>query len=551
VLTAIAIIVLVLITLMYAAVPLLARRHVDPLPDERNPQLVDLEEERDALLRAIRELDARDDLPAARRDGLRARYESKAARVLKALEAVHLQAPMAPAAARGGVRRLPMGALALLAIAVAATASLGSFVLPRVGQGTVTTFFADDLRAAEALRDLMRAADRDPSVANLMALADAYWQLADAEGAERSYRRVLDAAATDTAGTGQAPALAYQRLALLAFESDLVAALDLLRTARVVDPTDPETLYGIAELSFAVGELDAASEAFRAYLATPVGAADEDAAARLALVEALAPAAAALAEVRDVPNLLAMADVFWTAGAMDPAAELYFEILAQIDPLEPTATSRMGQFVFTRGRNEDAIALIERAAGSAGGLRRLEPQASLFLGNAYTSIGDDTSAIRAWEAYIDLVGEEAAGRVTGLVEAARGRLAGDPSATGSVGVDLPAAPTAATAIDATVAGPGATVTGPEAALAALDDPEALLVLGDVLYGANCAVCHGSAGQGGSGPRLTGNPRAANAANVRSLVRFGRGVMPGFGAILAESEIEVLVRWVGQELGAPR
>jgi mono/diheme cytochrome c family protein len=73
----------------------------------------------------------------------------------------------------------------------------------------------------------------------------------------------------------------------------------------------------------------------------------------------------------------------------------------------------------------------------------------------------------------------------------------------------------------------------------------------VLYGANCAVCHGSAGQGGSGPRLTGNPRAANAANVRSLVRFGRGVMPGFGAILAESEIEVLVRWVGQELGAPR
>jgi len=35
------------------------------------------------------------------------------------------------------------------------------------------------------------------------------------------------------------------------------------------------------------------------------------------------------------------------------------------------------------------------------------------------------------------------------------------------------------------------------------------------------------------------------------VRFGRGVMPGFGALLADAEIEVLVRWVGQELAAPR
>jgi hypothetical protein len=68
---------------------------------------------------------------------------------------------------------------------------------------------------------------------------------------------------------------------------------------------------------------------------------------------------------------------------MDPAAELYFEVLTQHDPLEPTATQPHGPVLFTRGRNDDAIAVIERAAGSAGGLRRLEPQASLFLGNAY------------------------------------------------------------------------------------------------------------------------------------------------------------------------
>jgi mono/diheme cytochrome c family protein/cytochrome c-type biogenesis protein CcmH/NrfG len=538
-LTVIAVVALVLVTVMYAAVPLLARRQVDPLPDERNPLLVDLEEERDALLRAIRELDGRDDLAAERRDALRARYESKAARVLKALEAYHANVTVeaAPSERRAGGRRAPIGALSLLAIAVVATASLGSFVLPRVGQGTVTTFFADDLRAAEALRDLIRAADRTPSVANLMALGDAYWQLSDAEGAERSYRRVLDTAGSDPGGTGLAPAVAYQRLALLSFETDVNAALDLLRTARRVDPADPETLYGIAELSFALGELDAAAEAFRAYLATPTGAIDESAAARLALVEAIAPAAAALAESRDLPNLMAMADVFWSVGAMDPAAQLYVEVLSQHDPLEATATSRMGQFVFTRGRTDDAIALLERAAGAAGGLRRLEPQASLFLGNAYALAGDDDDAIRAWEVHVELVGPTAAGRVPGLIEAARGRLAG--------GGDVAQAPAPS------LTGASMPVSGAEAALAALDDPRALLLVGDALYQAHCAVCHGSTGQGGAGPNLVGNTRAGNEANVRSLVRFGRGVMPGFGAILAEAEIEVLVRWVGQELAAPR
>jgi tetratricopeptide (TPR) repeat protein len=96
-----------------------------------------------------------------------------------------------------------------------------------------------------------------------MALGDAYWQLADAEGAETHLPAGARRRPPTTAGTGQAPALAYKRLALLACETDLPAALDLLREARRVDPTDPETLYAIGELSFAVGELDAAAEAFR------------------------------------------------------------------------------------------------------------------------------------------------------------------------------------------------------------------------------------------------------------------------------------------------
>ncbi len=538
-LTSVLIVLLVLVTVAYAAVPLLARRAVDPVPDERDPLVVDLEEERDALLRAIRELDARTDLPVARRDALRARYEAKAAQVLRALEEQRGATVVRPQPARPTApRRAPWGVLGLLGIVAVTAATLGAFVLPRVGQGSLTTSFDADLQQATALRDLQREVDRDPTVRNLMALGDAYWLLQDAEAAEETYRRVLTAAEADV--TGGAPALAYKRLALLAVQTDLPAARDLLAEARLVDPTDPETLFALGELSFALDDLDAAADAFRAYLDTPEGADDPDAIARLDLVEAIGPASRAVAETRSETNLMALADVYWTAGAQDPAVELYFEVLTDFDPQEPTALARTGQLLFVRGRNDDAIAVLERAAEAAGALDRLEPQATLFLGNAYAVAGDDAAAVRAWEAHVAVVGAEAAGRVTGLIEAAQARLAGVGAAV--------AAPAPALAVGADGA---AATNGAAVAAAALEDPAQLVEVGATLFAANCAVCHGSAGQGGTGPRLTGNARAANEANVRSLVTFGRGIMPGFGATLADEEIEVLVRWVGQELAAPR
>ncbi len=556
-LTFVIVALLLLVTLAYAAVPLLARKAVDPLPDDRDPILVDLEEERDALLRAIRELDGRADLEASRRDALRARYEAKAGQVLRALEAqratlasqragAERAASARPAPKRARGRRLPWGTLGLLGIAVATAASLGTWVLPRVGQGTVTTSFESDLQAATALRDLQRAADRDPDVPNLMALADAYWGLQDAESAESTYRRVLTVATNDAAGLP--PALAYKRLALLTVPTDLAGARDLLVEARGIDPTDAETLFAIGELSFALGDLDASAEGFRAYLATPAGADDGDALARLELVEAIGPATTALEQERSADNLLALADVYWTSGAQDQAVELYFEVLTDHDPFASVALARTGQLLFVRGRTDDAVAVLERAAVAAGGLAGLEPQATLFLGNAYAIQGDDAGAVRAWQAHVDAVGVEAAGRVTGLIEGAQARLAGTEAAA-----DAPVGATAATPPAPDAEAPTALDAPDPAAVAtaALDDPQQLIEVGATLYAANCATCHGSTGQGGVGPRLTGNARAGNEANVRSVVRFGRGVMPGFGATLAEPEIEVLVRWVGQELAAPR
>ncbi|MFN2321440.1 MAG: c-type cytochrome [Trueperaceae bacterium] len=441
-------------------------------------------------------------------------------------------------------------------------------MLPRVGQGTVTTSFESDLQAATALRDLQRAADRDPDVPNLMALADAYWGLQDAENAEATYRRVLTVAANDAAGLP--PALAYKRLALLTVATDLAGARDLLVEARRIDPTDPETLFAIGELSFALGELDASAEGFRAYLATPDGADDTDALARLELVEAIGPASVALEQERSEDNLLALADVFWSSGAQDQAVELYFEVLTDHDPAEAVALARTGQLLFLRGRSDDAVAVLERAAVAAGGLAGLEPQATLFLGNAYAIQGDDAGSVRAWQAHVDAVGVEAAGRVTGLIEAAQARLEGpeavavapDDAAAATppeTAAEPPAAPddAAAATPPQTAAEPPAAPDAPDApdpaavATAALEDPQQLIEVGATLYAANCALCHGSAGQGGVGPRLTGNARAGNEANVLSVIRYGRGAMPGFGATLAEPEIDVLVRWVGQELAAPR
>jgi len=539
-LTTVLIILLALLVVVYAALPLLGPRNwIDPLPDARDPVLADLEEERDALLRALRELEGRTDLAPERREALRARYEAKAALSLKTLETARGQRPeRAPAASNPAAsgRRLPIGALSLLVIALATTATLGSFVLPRVGQGAVTTFFADELQAAEALRDLIRASERNPSVTTFMALGDAYWQLTDAAGAERAYREVLALAARDGA-TASAPVDAYKRLALLRLQTDVPGALELLLQARAINPADPETLYAIGELSFALGDLEASATSFEAYLLTPEGMGDPDAVARLELVTRIAPAAEAIAIERNTETLLALAGVFWEAGSTDPAAELYFEVLSQHDPLEPTALSRIGQLLFVRSMNDDAITLLEQAAGVAGGLQNLEPQASLFLGNAYAVVGDDEGAARAWSEHIALVGEAGAGRVVGMRDAALARLAGEAAPID--GASTPARDE------------GERLVGADAATAALNDPFALEQVGAGLFAQHCAVCHGAMGEGGAGVRLLDNPRSADAANVRTTIRAGRGIMPGFANTLAESEIEVLVRWVAATLATPR
>lgn len=497
---------LALVAFAYVALPLLAPSQADPLPDERDAVAQDLEEERDALFRAIRELDARGDLPQARREQLRARYEAKAAHVLRALDAREAElAGRAPRPERRA-RRFPYGITALLALLVIAGAALPSALLPRVGpNANVTT---TDVKAARRLQELQRTAVKDPSADNLLALGDAYWNLKDSQQAIATYQRIVDTVTP-------VPVSVYKRLAAIYLQSDLTKAYGYLQKAQAVAPDDPQTLLALGQVAFARDDLAAARKAFVAYLATPGNANDAQARQQIALIDQVEPLVAKVQADPSEANLMTLADAYWSAGDKNRAVGVYLRVLTGPAPDSAVALSRTGQVVFMDGRSADAVTLFRRAAQASGGLDKLDQDSLLMLGNAYFSQQQFQDAIDTWNLYVRNAGGAArAGRVPDLIQSARARL---QQGTG-------------------------TSTTPAALPAQAPDGEQLFV-------ADCATCHGASGQGGSGPALAGNRRAANTSNVEDAIRFGRGMMPGFQARLSSDEIAALVRYVTGTLAA--
>jgi len=500
------IIVIALLLSSLVAVPLIFPKQADPLPDLRDPLLQDLEEERDALFRAIRELDAREDTAPPWREQLRARYEAKAARVLRAID--ERQATLAGSIKQPRMKRpqrIPYATLALLGLMMATAAALSGYVLPRVGgTSTVTTSSASDLQTARALQKLQRDADRRPTSDNLLALADAYWQLGEAEQATKTYQRIARE-------IQPVPAIAYRRLGFLSLQSDLSQAQQYLQLARQVDPEDLDTLYALGEVELALGKADAAREAWQAYLALPQGQGDEQVLERMALLDDITPLLTKVEEDASEENLMALADAYWRHQERERAVEVYFRVLTDKNPINPLALGRTGQLLFIRGRNDDAIRLLERARE----LGPEDPNTLLFLGNAYSSQERYQDAITAWREYVTAVGGETnAGRVPDLIAGAEAQLA-----LQTPGTAAGSSPTS-----------GEQVSG--------EQPS-----GKQLYLANCATCHGATGQGGSGPVLAGNRRAADVANVLDIIRYGRGAMPGLGVTLSIEEQQALTAYV--------
>ncbi|HEY8217387.1 MAG TPA: cytochrome c [Acidimicrobiia bacterium] len=74
--------------------------------------------------------------------------------------------------------------------------------------------------------------------------------------------------------------------------------------------------------------------------------------------------------------------------------------------------------------------------------------------------------------------------------------------------------------------------------------------GASIYAANCATCHGNAGQGGVGPVLAGKvvSKFPDAADQIAIVKDGRGGMPSFGGDLSDAQIAQVVEYTRTELG---
>lgn len=499
--TVVLIAALALLAFAYVAVPLLVPGTSDPLPDERDPVLLELQEERDALFNAIRELDARSGLSAERIEELRLRYEAKAAKTLSAIDARKAELAGRRVAAPSGERRPRSRALlpvTVLAVFIAVAALLPTYVLPRVGQdATITT---TDVDRARQLQALMSAAADDPTPANLVALGDFYVEVGQLDDARAAY---LEAASQGA----DAPKGAFQRLAMIDLQTDLPASLEWLKRAREVDPLDPDTLTWLTEVAYALGDLPTALDAARS-LAEVRPDGDPQAAQRLALLEDVAPLAEVAGADPSRENLLELADAFWRHGEQERAVDAYFAVLSQHDPLDVTALSRTGQVLLQAGRPEDAAMVISRAADGAGGLANLEPASQFALGRAHLDLGDYEAAGEALRAYLAGSPDDPLGAAV-LLETAEARARGEEPA----------------------------------------GPAAELALGQQVFAANCSVCHGATGAGGVGAQLAGSQRAANVANVTDAVRFGRGLMPAFQATLGADELGAVVAYVTQVLSA--
>jgi mono/diheme cytochrome c family protein/thioredoxin-like negative regulator of GroEL len=507
----IVIILLAFILFAYAAIPLLFPKQADKLPSERDPLLEDLGEERDALFRAIRELEAREDLKPERRDELRARYEAKAAKVLRAMDERQAQLKGLPkiTTTQTTPRRIPYGVLGLLSVMVVSALALNQFVLPRVGENaSVTTFFEDDLQLAQQLKDLQEAAEREPNAENLLALGEWYWQQSDAENGKQIYQRIVDE-------IEPVPGVAYQRLGFATLQEDLNTAKGYLEKARDAEPNNLDTLYTLAEVYFVSGQTEEAVETLEAFVATPEGANDEDVQARLEVFKHIAPASQAAIENPTQENQLALADAYWQVQERERATDVYLNVLTQFGPHNDVALSRVGQTLFFAGRTEDAVGVLEQAQDvNAENLDTL-----LFLGNAYFSLNRYQEAIDTWENYVAVAGgEDKAGRVPELIKTAKARLV-DPNAP----IEDGSGETTDASVSSTISE------------------------GQRLYAANCAACHGVHAEGGSGPALAGNVRAADRANVQNIITYGRGLMPGFSATLTPGQIEAVTEYVTQEL----
>lgn len=111
---------------------------------------------------------------------------------------------------------------------------------------------------------------------------------------------------------------------------------------------------------------------------------------------------------------------------------------------------------------------------------------------------------------------------------------------------------AALLLTAGLAACGGTNPDDTAAISKAVGTDANLKLGESLYTANCARCHGATGAGGAGPSLhnrAAETRFAYAEDNITWVENGGGSMPGFKDSLTSEQIAAVTKFARDVLGS--
>lgn len=64
----------------------------------------------------------------------------------------------------------------------------------------------------------------------------------------------------------------------------------------------------------------------------------------------------------------------------------------------------------------------------------------------------------------------------------------------------------------------------------------------------CFACHGDMGEGGAGPRFTGDPLLAIDRYVVAQILIGRGIMPAFAGKLSDEQIAAVASYIRTSWG---
>ena len=184
---------------------------------------------------------------------------------------------------------------------------------------------------------------------------------------------------------------------------------------------------------------------------------------------------------------LAYANKAYELQDFERAARGYLKVI-ELEPRNANAVRRIGILLFMSGRPEEGAQALELAVRAEPN----EPEGWLFLGNAYFQLDRPAEAVVAWEGYLK-AGGESRERVENLIQTAKNQLNANSK-------------------------------------------------GQQVYLSKCAACHGAQAQGGSGPRLQGNPINKVPEAVREIVLKGRGQMSAVA--LSAEEMEALLQYLG-------